>query len=88
MSNIQFAPNAKKVLIDVVVKNEFANLIRTNTKFWSISGIDLDVGFTGFSMNIGPVISLLKGGIQLATPDQAGEIAPASYGFILEKERF
>ena len=87
VSNIQFAPNAKKVLIDVVVKNEFANIIRTNTKFWSISGIDLDVGFTGFSMNIGPVISLLKGGIQLATPDQAGEIAPASYGFILEKEK-
>lgn len=86
VSNIQFAPNAIAVLIDVVVKNEFANLIRTNTKFWSVSGLDLDVGFTGVSMNIGPVTSLLKGGIQFATPDQAGEIAPAGYGFTLEKE--
>ncbi len=86
VSNIQFAPNAIAVLIDIVVKNEFASVIRTNTKFWSVSGIDLDVGFTGVSMNIGPVTSLLKGGIQLATPDRAGEVAPAGYGFTLEQE--
>jgi len=86
VANIQFAPNAIAVLIDVVVKQEYANLIRTNTKFWSISGIDLDVGFTGVSMNIGPVTSLLKGGIQLATPNRAQEIAPAGYGFTLEKK--
>jgi paraquat-inducible protein B len=86
VSNIQFAPNAKLVLIDIVVNNKYSNLIRTNTKFWSISGIDLDVGFTGVSMNIGPVASLLKGGIQLATPDPPEKNAPAGYGFRLEEE--
>ena len=86
VSNILFAPNAVAVLIDVVVKHEYANLVRTNTKFWSISGIDLDVGFTGISLNIGPFTSLLKGGIQLATPNQLGEVAPAGHGFTLEKE--
>ena len=86
VSNIQFAPDAVAVLIDVVIKHKYANLVRTNTKFWSISGVDLDVGFTGVSMNIGPVTSLLKGGIQLATPEQPETIAPAGYGFTLEKE--
>jgi len=86
VSNILFAPNAVAVLIDVVVKHEYANLVRTNTKFWSISGIDLDVGFTGISLNIGPFTSLLKGGIQLATPNQLEEVAPAGHGFTLEKE--
>ena len=86
VSNILFAPNAVAVLIDVVVKHEYANLVRTNTKFWSISGIDLEVGFTGISLNIGPFTSLLKGGIQLATPNQLEEVAPAGYGFTLEKE--
>ena len=86
VSNILFAPNAVAVLIDVVVKHEYANLVRTNTKFWSISGIDLDVGFTGISLNVGPFTSLLKGGIQLATPNQLEEVAPAGHGFTLEKE--
>ena len=86
VTNIQFAPNAVAVIIDVVIKDEYANLVRTNTKFWSVSGIDFDFGFTGISMNIGPVTSLLKGGIQLATPEPAGEFAPAGFGFELETE--
>jgi paraquat-inducible protein B len=86
VGNIQFAPDSVAVLIDIIVKNEFSNLIRTNTKFWQVSGFDFDIGFTGISMNIGPVSSLLKGGIQLATPQDPGEIAHEGYGFILDEE--
>lgn len=86
VGNIQFAPDSVAVLIDIIVKNEFSNLIRTNTKFWQVSGFDFDIGFTGVSMNIGPVSSLLKGGIQLATPQDPGEIAHEGYGFILDEE--
>ncbi|MDP7009166.1 MAG: MlaD family protein [Phycisphaerales bacterium] len=83
---IQFAPNATSVLIDIVVQQDYVNLIRLNTKFWSVSGVDFDLGWSGASLDIGPVSSLLKGGIQLATPDTPEDKAPAGFGFPLEIE--
>ena len=76
----------RSLVVAVVLEPSSAPFVRTNTKFWSIGGIDLDVGFTGISLNVGPFTSLLKGGIQLATPNQLEDVAPAGYGFELEKE--
>jgi paraquat-inducible protein B len=86
ISSIDLSNNASTVILQCVVQERFAPLIRTNTKFWNVSGIHIDANFLGIDLRAGPITSWIKGGISIATPNKLGDIAPEGYAFTLENE--
>jgi len=83
ITKIVLAQNAATARIHFSVQNHYAKIIRTNSKFWNVSGIRLDAGLTGISLHAGPLPSLIRGGITLATPTAFGDKAPKGYAFTL-----
>jgi paraquat-inducible protein B len=84
INSVQLADNAATVQLTCNIQQRYTPLIRTNTKFWNISGIRIDANLLGIDLKAGPLTSWIKGGVSLATPNIFGDIAPTGYAFILE----
>ena len=81
---LQLSSNATNVEIDAIIEPRFAVLVRENTRFWDASGVGVDFGlFRGLSVAAGPLDSVLRGAVGMATPTKAGEQANAGAEFDL-----
>jgi paraquat-inducible protein B len=67
----EMANDYRNVLVHAFVKAPYDTLLRSHTRFWSSSGIDLSVGADGVRLKTESVQSLLFGGIAFDTPDMA-----------------
>ena len=64
----ELGSDRKSVFIHAFVKEPFDKLVRGNTRFWNVSGVDLTVGSEGVEVRTESVQSLLFGGIAFDTP--------------------
>ncbi len=81
---LQMASDATHVEIDAIIEPRFAPLVRQNTRFWDASGVGVDFGlFRGLSVAAGPLDSVLRGAVGMATPTKAGELVQAGAEFEL-----
>ena len=60
-------PDSQKVDVDVFIFAPYNDKIKTNTRFWNASGLELDVSTRGVSARIESLTSLLIGGIAFET---------------------
>lgn len=59
----------EKIRFDIFVKEEFAHLIKKETRFWNSSGLSLTGNLRqGLTLNVESFASLMYGGISCATP--------------------
>ena len=86
ITSISLANNASTVHLQCNIQNLYAPLVRTNTKFWNVSGIHIDANLLGIDLRAGPLTSWIKGGISFATPNRIGALAPEQYAFTLESD--
>jgi paraquat-inducible protein B len=78
----RLSTNAAVVEIACVIRRNYAPLVRPESKFWNVTGLDVRVGlFRGAEVNVESLKSLLIGGIAFATPDDFGP-EPARDGMI------
>ena len=75
-----FHPENGKVEFGAFISAEYAPLVRANTKFWNVSGLDVQVGANGLQLRTGTLESLLMGGITFGQPTGATSAPPASDG--------
>ena len=59
----------KSIYVHTFIKDPFDQLLRGNTKFWNVSGIDVSVGADGVKVETESIRSILFGGIAFETPD-------------------
>ena len=82
VQDTKLSTNARTVEIQVVIHHRYAPLVRTDSKFWNVTGIDVRFGFfRGAEINVESLKSLIIGGIAFATPDDV-KSSPASNGAI------
>ncbi|MEM9304022.1 MAG: MlaD family protein [Pseudomonadota bacterium] len=65
----ELATDAQSVFIHAFVRDPYNRLIRGNTHFWNVSGLDFSLGADGLEVRTASVQSLLFGGIAFETPD-------------------
>jgi paraquat-inducible protein B len=75
-----------EVLLDALIAPEYASVIRQDTQFWNASGVEIDLGWGGLETQTGPLETLLRGGIQVATPDPPGPRAEPADRFVLREQ--
>lgn len=68
----QLSADTTEVNIEVFLSQHFAPLVRTGSRFWSVSGVELSGGiFKGIDLKLESLPTLITGGIEFATPDAA-----------------
>ncbi len=58
-----------RVIIHATVRDEHADLIRHNSRFWEQSGLNLQAGVDGVEFNSASLSTIIDGGISFFTPD-------------------
>ncbi len=59
---------ARSIDITIFVREPFHELVRSTSRFWNASGIDLATGASGIELHIASLQALLVGGIEVDTP--------------------
>jgi paraquat-inducible protein B len=77
--------DASEVDISIFVEEPYQALIRTSSRFWNASGIDLSTGASGIDLHVASLQALLVGGIEVDTPIglEAAAVADAGARFPL-----
>lgn len=65
------------VLIRIHIDAPYADLVRTNTRFWNTGGFNFKINLFGAQLKDTSLESLITGGVAFATPDVA-PLAPAA----------
>jgi paraquat-inducible protein B len=68
--------------VHLFVRQPYANLVRTGSRFWREHAIDFDLGAEGVQFSIGNLETLLRGGVVFNTPAQ-GDAAAEGANFTL-----
>lgn len=63
-----FLSQSGQVEFDAFIEGDYGKLVRKETKFWNISGIDLEVGANGVKLRTGTLEALLLGGVTFDEP--------------------
>ncbi|HEY2188083.1 MAG TPA: MlaD family protein, partial [Caldimonas sp.] len=82
-------PERDELLVKIFVDYPYQNLVRTNSRFWNASGIDVALNASGLTINTQTLASVLAGGIAFESPADAGAapIAAANTVFTLFTDR-
>ena len=81
VANVGLANDGASVTIRAIIEPEYADLVRTNSVWWSIGGIKLDANLTGVNVSVDSFTSWLRGGLSFATPNAPGDKVATGYRF-------
>ena len=65
----ELGSDKKSIFIHAFIKAPYNSLVRGNTRFWNISGVNLSMDANGLSLKTESLESLLYGGIAFETPE-------------------
>ena len=69
VTGCRLSKDATSTLISVDIKTRYAPIVRTTSKFWKASGLNVDFSlFSGAKIQTESMAALLEGGIAFATP--------------------
>jgi len=85
VTNVSFSGTGQSIIIQVGIEKKYVRFVRENTLFWQNAGIEANLGLFGSKIKIGTLESIIKGAINIATPDPAAKMALAEAQFPLLK---
>lgn len=72
IADFRFTKDQKKVEIDVVIEHKYANLVKQDSRFWNISGINMEASLTkGVNVNIDSLASMVQGAVAFDSPENS-----------------
>jgi paraquat-inducible protein B len=78
--------DATSAHVEVFIDEPNTRLVRTGSRFWSVSGLDVHVGlFKGLDISLESLRSLAVGGVAFSTPDAGGPPTKAGTIFVLHE---
>lgn len=78
----ELGSDRKSVLIYAFVKAPYDKLVRSNTRFWNVSGVEVSLGAEGLNLRMESVESLLYGGIAFETPETLEKVRENVEGLV------
>ncbi|WP_192456658.1 PqiB family protein [Musicola keenii] len=64
------------VTVDVLIERRFTGLVKTNSRFWNVSGLKADVSLNGATVDIQNLSAMVNGAIAFDSPEQDNAAAP------------
>jgi paraquat-inducible protein B len=88
VQDVKLSSDGAGVDVMAVIRKPYAVLVKSNSQFWVVAGVDVKGGlFTGISMKMDSLRSLLSGGVAFATPEKdMGEQAKNGSEYVLHDD--
>lgn len=86
VSQVGLASDGASVKTSITIEPEYAELVRDNSKWWAMGGIEFEAGLRGVQVSVESVSAWIRGGIAFATPPTPGEHVVTGHRFMLEAE--
>ena len=83
--SVGLASDSASIESRIFIREEYRNLVRDNTRFWSNSGVDMKVGLSGMELNIDTLAAIVAGGAAFATPEPPGRPVNTGHVFTMQK---
>jgi paraquat-inducible protein B len=64
----ELGSDAKSIYVHAFVRDPYDQLVRGNSRFWNVSGMDISLGADGFELKTASVQALMFGGLAFETP--------------------
>lgn len=84
ITKVTLSKTAQKVMIQINIDNRHVRLIRNNSVFWKKVGVQAKLGLFNSEVKVNSLDSILRGGVEVFTPDQPGPLAKANTQFELQ----
>ena len=86
VTRYELAKDNTAVDVDIFIRDPYDKLVKKDTRFWNISGLNVEVGNTGVKVNMASIAALISGGVAFSTSDlSTGAQARAGSVFNLYK---
>jgi paraquat-inducible protein B len=83
---VGLSQDGASVKVAAVVDPEYAELVRANSKWWVVGGMQVEAGLRGIQVSMESLSAVIRGGIAFATPVDAGERVVTGHRFMLEPQ--
>lgn len=85
VTKTELQSNGETIDVDLFIRAPYDKQVRKNTHFWNASGIDVEIGASGFKLRSQSLVSVLSGGVAFDVPngEPRGKQAPAGTKFML-----
>ncbi len=80
--DLALSDDHQKIIFEVLIHEEYAELVNRSTLFYNFSGISIDADLSGLEIKAGPVAAIVSGGISFVTPER-GEAIEQGHSFTL-----
>jgi len=70
----ELASDRRSIYISAFIRDPFDQLVRGNSRFWNVSGVDVGFGAEGPQVRMESLQSVIFGGIAFETPEQAEQV--------------
>lgn len=77
VADYRFTKDQKKVEIELVINKKYANLVKQNSHFWNISGVEFNASWSNVHFAMDSLASIVQGAVAFDSPDGA---EPAEQG--------
>ncbi len=74
----------KNIIFNLFIKEKYKNIVKTKSRFYKATTIDIDAGVFGAKIKLGSAKSMLKGGIYFTNPKSKKPLKSAKNGAIFE----
>ncbi|PSW14809.1 MCE family protein [Photobacterium sanctipauli] len=74
--NYTLSHDRKRVVIDVLIKPQYSELVTNKSRFWNVSGMSANIGFNGVDVQFESLSAMISGAIAFDSPDEGLPIEP------------
>ncbi len=74
----RLSEDRKRIDVDVLISPEYEHLVRENSHFWDIGGIEVSVGPGGVDVNTASLRSIISGGVEFDSPVSGKAAGPGT----------
>lgn len=69
VADYRFTKDQKKVEIELVINKKYANLVKQNSRFWNISGVDFSASWSSVHFAMDSLASIVQGAVAFDSPE-------------------
>ncbi|RKF20120.1 MCE family protein [Alginatibacterium sediminis] len=68
IQRFELSQDDQSVKFSASIDAEYQNLVRMDSRFWNVSGIDIDISTSGIKVETGSLASIIAGGVSFDSP--------------------
>ncbi|WKT60130.1 MlaD family protein [Microbulbifer thermotolerans] len=70
VEDFRLSEDGNGVEINLFIRREFAHLVHRGSRFWNSSGLSIEGGISGITINLESLAALVAGGVSFHTPEE------------------